>query len=213
MERLSIKLDRIEVGDFLRDWEGKSPKNLKLVNVRGCNGAGKSSVPLQMLRQDRATFIFTINGKEVATCFPNFKYLAMGKYRTKTGGLDGFKTNEETREVLEKLWTLPFNILMEGVISSTIFSTYAEMFKNLKNKHPNREIIVANFLPPLKTCLERVKKRNGGKEIDEKAVESKYNTVSRNADKFRLEDIKSLKLDNSEIALDETVGWFLSSVK
>lgn len=212
MNRVPILLERVEIDDFIKNVNIKFPKNLKLVNVRGCNGAGKSSVPLQMLRQDRGAFMFTLNGKDVATCFPNFRYLAMGKYRTKTGGLDGFKDNAQTKDVLEKIWDLPFNILMEGVIASTIFSTYAEMFKTYQTKIPRREVVVANFLPPLKTCLQRIQLRNGGKDIDEKAVTSKYNTVSRNSQKFSDEQIKSLNLDNSNIKLEETVDWFLSAV-
>lgn len=210
-----ILLTRVEISDYLEEhaWEAYS-RDLKLVNVRGCNGAGKSSIPLQMLATDRGAFMFTLNGKDVATAFPSYGYVAMGRYRTKTGGLDGFSGNEQTRAVLEALWPTNFSILMEGVISSTIFSTYVELFKELEQRtNPPRKIGVMNLLPPLETCLERVKSRNGGKEVKEDQIASKWRTIQRNAQKFVEAGLNSWVSDNSGIELHETVDWFLSEVE
>lgn len=217
-ERTPILLERIEISEFMNRYEKEQgehqPGALKLINIRGCNGAGKSSVPLQLLANDRRAFIFTLNGKDKATCFPSFGFVAMGRYRTKTGGLDGYSGNAETREVLEALWKTPFDIIMEGVISSTIFSTYAELFKELEQrKNPARKIGIMNLVPPLEVCLERVQSRNGGKEVDTKAITSKWNTVSRNAEKFKLEGLNSWVADNSGITLDQTLGWFYAELE
>lgn len=213
MARKPIELARVAIEDFLGSYTGSYPENLKLINIRGCNGAGKSSIPLSFLANDRGAFVFTLNGKDKATCFPSYGYVAMGRYRTKTGGLDGFKGNDETKEVLEALWKTPFNILMEGVISSTIFSTYAELFKELEQRDdPKRAIGIMNLVPPLEVCLARVQKRNGGNAVDEKAITSKWNTVNRNADKFKEEGLNSWKSDNSGITLNETLDWFFGEV-
>lgn len=214
MERKPIELERVALEDFVANFEGSMPENLKLVNIRGCNGAGKSSIPLSFFAADRGAFIFTVNGKDRATCFPSYGFVAMGRYRTKTGGLDGFKGNDETKEVLEALWKTPFSILMEGVISSTIFSTYADLFKQLETRDdPKRAIGIMNLVPPLQTALDRVQKRNGGKPVDEKAITSKWNTVDRNADKFKAEGLNSWKSDNSVIEREETLNWFLEEIK
>lgn len=213
MDRKPIEMQRVPLEDFLRDYNGDFPQDLKLVNVRGCNGAGKSSIPLQLLAKDRGAFIFTWKGKDKATCFPSFRFVAMGRYRTKTGGLDGFSGNEETIELLEALWKTPFDILMEGVISSTIFSTYAELFKELeKREDPKRAVGVMNLVPPLEVALGRVQSRNGGKEVDTKAITSKWNTVARNADKFKDAGLNSWVSDNSEISLDETLNWYFNEL-
>jgi hypothetical protein len=214
MDRKPIEMKRVPLEDFLHNYNGDFPSDLKLVNVRGCNGAGKSSIPLQLLSKDRGAFIFTWKGKDKATCFPSFRFVAMGRYRTKTGGLDGFSGNEETLELLEALWKTPFDILMEGVISSTIFSTYAELFKKLEQRNdPKRAVGIMNLVPPLEVALERVQGRNGGKEVDTKAITSKWHTVNRNADKFKEEGLNSWRSDNSGITLDETLNWFFDELK
>jgi hypothetical protein len=213
MDRKAIEMTRVPLEDFLNNYNGNFPEDLKLVNVRGCNGAGKSSIPLQLLAKDRGAFIFTWKGKDKATCFPSFRFVAMGRYRTKTGGLDGFSGNEETLDLLEALWKTPFDILMEGVISSTIFSTYAELFKELEKRNdPKRAVGVMSLVPPLEVALNRVQSRNGGKEVDTKAITSKWNTVSRNVDKFKEEGLNSWRSDNSGIALDETLNWFFGEL-
>ncbi|WP_270364008.1 hypothetical protein [Bacillus paranthracis] len=222
MERSSIKLKRIEVSDFIETLKQncggkiKYRKGLMLVNIRGCNGSGKSTVPLSMLAEDRGAFIFTIDGKDRATVFPSFGFVAMGRYRTKTGGLDGFKGNEETMQTLEALWETPFSILMEGVISSTIYSTYLNLFKELEERqNPNRKILIYNLLPPFEVCLERIKGRSPDTfhKIKVEQIEGKWRTVSRNAKKFADEGLDSIVVDNSSIKKQDTLKQFLNYVK
>ena len=223
MKRKPIKLKRMEITEFIENlkeqFEGgkiKYPKNLKLVNIRGCNGAGKSTVPIQMLMRDKAVFILTHKGKDRATVFPNFNFIAMGLYRTKTGGLDGYPNNATTLEILELLHKIPMNILMEGVISSTIFSTYAKLFTEIEKRNdPKRKVIIINLLPPLEVCFERIKKRSPEKfeKIKKDQVESKWRTIQKNAKKFQEVGLTSLLVDNSKVKLEETVDWFLNLVK
>ena len=65
-----------------------------------------------------------------------------------------------------------------------------------------------SITPPLEVCLDRIQKRNGGKDIDEKAVESKWNTVYRNVEFFSEQGLQSIAVDNSNIQRSETLGWF-----
>ncbi|GLI90898.1 nucleotide kinase domain-containing protein [Bacillus subtilis] len=213
---------RIEVSKFTEDMReafgGKIQyrSDLVLVNIRGCNGAGKSTVPMQMLQNDPGAFMLTVDGKDKATVFPSYGFVAMGRYFSKTGGLDGFKNNEETLKVLELLWELPFSIIMEGVISSTIFSTYCDLFKELeKRNNPKRAVGVLNLLPPFEVCLERIKKRTPEKfeSIKKDQIEGKWRTVNRNAQKFRDAGVISWDEDNSVININDTVSWFFSSIK
>lgn len=213
IERNPITLDRVAIEDFVKDYQGKYPKNMKLINIRGCNGSGKSSIPLQLLSKDRGAFVFTLNGKDKATCFPSYGIVALGRYKTKTGGMDGLKGNQEKFELLDALWNTPFSIIMEGVIDSTIYSTYMNLFKELEGKEPKRKIGIMNLLPPVEVALERIQRRNGGKTIDEKAVISKWHTVQRNAEKFKQEGLNSWVSDNSNITLDQTLDWFFEEVK
>lgn len=172
-----------------------------IVNIRGCNGAGKSSIPMSMLDDPKMYVIekpYNGKPKKIATVFPSYGWVVMGTYFNKTGGLDGFPNTDFTKKVF---WYLlkkfpEYNLMLEGVLASTVFSTYAELFKLAKKKYPEHEVYIVSLLPPLNTCLKRIQKRNGGKPIKEDLVESKWRTVQRNVQKFEHSGLTSLIWDN-----------------
>ena len=168
----------MDILDFYNQYKTDSPRNNLLVNVRGCNGAGKSTIPLSMIEDDPNTYEVTWfkNGKErpVATVIPKYNFIALGHYRTKCGGLDTFKSTDDVKDALEVFWGTNWNILMEGILSSTVYGTYADLFNTRQEVGPERSIIILNLLPPLESCLERIQARNGGKPIKEDLVEGKW---------------------------------------
>lgn len=185
-----------------------------LVNVRGTNGSGKSTIPLSMMDDPEMYIIekpFKGKNKKILTVFPTYGWAALGGYLTKTGGLDCLPNKEIKHKVLwyalKHLDT--YNIILEGVIDSTIFSTYRDLFREVKNKYPNREVVILNLTPPLNICLDRVQKRNGGKSVKEEQIESKYNTVVRNAEKFKHSGFRSIRWNNSKISKDRVLEVFL----
>jgi len=213
--RESIKLTRVDVIEEIKKFKENGisyPPNMKLVNIRGTNGSGKSTVPLQMLANDRATFMLTHKGQEIATVFPTYGFVALGKYRTKTGGLDGIRTTQDMKDILALVHFLPYSIIMEGILASTVYSTYAELFETYKEKAPKREVIVFNIIPEFDVIKERVLKRNGNKEVKWEQLESKWRTVKKNAGKFREAGFKSLEVDNSGIQIEDTLDWFFDLI-
>ena len=64
-----------------------------IVNLRGTNGSGKSSIPMSML-DDPEMYVVEkpYKGKlrKIATVFPSYGWIAMGTYFNKTGGIDTF---------------------------------------------------------------------------------------------------------------------------
>lgn len=221
--REPIICPKISITDMLdmwksSNWDKPEYSRNKIINIRGCNGAGKSTIPLSMLKDPFLTILtWNSDGKEkaFATMFPTYGFIAIGTYKNKTGGLDTYKTNEQTRIALELLWNSPFNIIMEGVIASTIKSTYVELFQSMSDKpylRP-RVVTIMSIVPPFQTCLDRIYSRNGGKEIDEKGVESKWNTVKRNVKFFEENGINSIEVDNSTIQKQDTLEWFLDIVR
>lgn len=102
--------------------------------------------------------------KKILTVFPNYGWVTLGTYFNKTGGLDGFPNKELT---IKALWYAlkkfpEYNVLLEGVIASTIFSTYADLFHEVQDIYPDMKIVIVNLLPPIEACLERIQQRNGG---------------------------------------------------
>lgn len=189
-----------------------------IVNVRGCNGAGKSTIPLQMMERDPYVFevVWRYQGVDriVATVFPSFQFLAIGKYQTKCGGLDSLKSTQEIKDAVDVLWDCSFHILMEGVLTSTVRSTYINLFNDMLHQHStSRQVIVFNILPPLEVCLNRIQARNGGKAIKSEQVRDKWDVVQRNHQYFLDANFLSLLVDNSGVERDDTLDWFFNQIK
>lgn len=191
-----------------------------IINIRGCNGAGKSTVPMSMMELDPDFEVVKLgvgkNGKPCApaiTVFHKLKWVALGTYFNKTGGMDTYGTNAETKTALfHALTNYPdYDILMEGVIASTIKSTYAELFKELQNY--GHQVLIMAFVPPLEVCLERIQQRNGGKPIKEDLVASKWHTVNSSVDYFREQGLTCLRIDTSKCSKESMLKNFLKTVE
>lgn len=189
-----------------------------LVNIRGCNGAGKSTIPMSMMN-DPTMWVHTIvdeAGKKISaiTVFPSYGWVALGTYFNKTGGMDTLKNNEITRRTL--LIALEefqdYNILMEGIMASTIRSTYVNLFHEVEQNWPIR-VIILNLLPPVEVAISRVYSRNGGKPINEEAVRGKWETVAKNAKVFSDEGFISIRVDSSKVKKKNMLKAFLATVK
>lgn len=213
LERKPIKLKRFDISEFVAKQVASEGQPLKVVNIRGTNASGKSTVPLQMLANDRGAYILTKEGNDVATVFPNYNFVAVGRYRTKTGGLDGIKTTAEAKELLDTLHVCSMDILFEGILCSTVFSTWAEQLKKHQNTSPNRKAGVLNIVNDLEVVKERLMKRNGGKEVKMEQIESKWKTVKKNVDKFREYDIESWETTNFGVPIEGTLQWFFNELK
>lgn len=184
-----------------------------LVNIRGCNGAGKSTIPIMMLQTDPESFeiVWNYEGKSriLATVFPKYQFLAIGRYHTKCGGLDSFKSTQEIKDAVDVLWDCNFHILMEGVISSTVRGAYIDLFQTMMQQHSiSRRVTIFNIIPSLETCLERIQQRNGGKPINTKLVENKHKLIVRNHQHFLDAGLHSIAVTNEQINVDTTLDWF-----
>lgn len=211
-------LPKVELSDLLDLHRNVEVVNNKLVNIRGCNGSGKSTIPLSMLESDDYAFEVTwqVNNKErvIGTVFPTHGYIALGHYHSKCGGMDCMKSTDEIKVAVEVLWHLNYNILMEGIMASTVRQTYIDLFQQLNERQSlKRDVIIYNLLPPLEVCLQRIQARNGGKPIKEDLVLSKWKTVSNNVQHFKNAGFKSFSVSNEDIAKDETLDWFFHQIE
>ncbi len=191
-----------------------------IVNIRGCNGAGKSTIPMSMMELDRKFEVIQLGvgktGKPCApaiTVFHKLKWVALGTYFNKTGGMDTYSTNLDTRKALRyALEHYPnYDIVMEGVIASTIKSTYAKLFRELEEE--GHQVLIMSFVPPLEVCLKRIQQRNGGKPIKEELVASKWRSVNSGVEYFREEGLTSLRIDTSKCSKKSMLRKFLKTVK
>lgn len=187
-----------------------------LVNIRGCNGSGKSTIPISMMDDPDMYIVekpYNGKSKRILTVFPSYGWVALGSYFNKTGGLDTFPNNKFTKKVLKYcIRHYPeYDILMEGIIASTIYSTYRDLFKLIERRYCITPVII-NFIPPLNIAIDRIYQRNCGKPINEDAVENKWNIVKRNHFKFKDDGFISLIVDTSACKKQEMLGNFLGIV-
>lgn len=191
-----------------------------LVNVRGCNGAGKSTIPMSMM-DDPKMYVHEIvgsDGKKISaiTVFPSYGWVALGTYFNKTGGLDTLKNNAVTKLTLfVALDGFPeYDVLMEGIMASTIRSTYIDLFHEVENYYGKKrlKVIVMSLLPPVDVALSRVYERNGGKPINEAAVAGKWNTVARNVTEFANAGFTSIKVNSAKVKKKNMLPAFLKTV-
>lgn len=191
-----------------------------LVNVRGCNGAGKSTIPMSMM-DDPNMYVHEIvgsDGKKISaiTVFPSYGWVALGTYFNKTGGLDTLKNNSVTKLTLfAALDGFPeYDVLMEGIMASTIRSTYIDLFHEVEDYYGKKQlkVIVVSLLPPVDVALSRVYKRNGGKPINEAAVAGKWNTVARNVTEFSNAGFISVRVNSAKVKKKNMLSAFLKTV-
>lgn len=192
--------------------------NQVLVNIRGCNGAGKSTIPMSMMN-DPDMFVEELrysDGKKVAsfTVFPNYGWIALGTYFNKTGGLDTIKGNERIRTVLYAAVGMypEYDIIMEGIICSTVFSSNSELFHEIEEE-AGLQVLILTLVPPFEECLKRIQLRNGGKPINELLVKNKYGSVVRSHEKFKSEGFTCVKVNTSKVTKRAMLDSFLKTVR
>lgn len=190
-----------------------------LVNIRGCNGAGKSTIPMSMM-DDPEMYVHEIRGSDgkrmsAITVFPTYGWVALGTYFNKTGGMDTLRDNWTTRMTLyAALDGFPeYNVLMEGIMASTIRSTYIDLFQEVQEYYgDDLTIMIISLLPPVEVAISRVYSRNGGKPINEEAVRGKWETVARNVAAFGEAGFTSITLNTAKIPKERMLRVFLKKV-
>lgn len=193
-----------------------------LVNIRGCNGAGKSTIPMSMM-DDPEMYVHEITGSDgkkisAITVFPTYGWVALGTYFNKTGGLDTLKNNAVTKLTLfAALDGFPeYDVLMEGIMASTIRSTYIDLFHEVEDyyweKGEELKVLIISLLPPVEVALQRVYRRNGGKHIKEEQVAGKWATVERNVKAFAEAGFTSLRVNSAKVRKKDMLMAFFKTV-
>lgn len=191
--------------------------NRVLVNIRGCNGSGKSTIPLSMMG-DPDMCVETLvdsSGQKVAafTVFPSYGWVALGTYFNKTGGMDTLSCLEAIKTALHAAICLypDFDILMEGILCSTTFSSYAALFHEIEKTY-GIQVIILSLMPPVEEAIKRVYARNGGKPVKEDLIEAKWGMVYRSHQKFKNDGFIACRVDSSKVQKDRMLNAFLKTI-
>lgn len=193
-------------------------KQRVLVNIRGCNGSGKSTIPLSMLDDPELSesYIYSSDAKRIATItvFPTYGWVALGKYSNKCGGLDTIKSIDIVERVLEyALIRYPkYDLIMEGILCSTTYSSYADMYHKVEKKYSVQPIILS-LMPPVEVCLARIQERNGGKPIKENLVADKWGMVYRSHKKFKAAGFTTVRVNTERVSRDKMQTAFFKTIE
>lgn len=160
---------------------------MTIINLRGANGSGKSTVAFKLMERQPTGFVKEVQLAEYTTpkgarrAVPGYHLLGLdlivvGPYRTQCGGCDGIKTQELIKQSVHVARGIARHVFFEGVIVSTLFSGYLEASRLLREEM-GEGITWAYLDTPLETCLSRIQTRNGGKTINEQLVADKVRSI------------------------------------
>lgn len=177
----------------------KTDKPMCAINLKGCNGSGKSTVPIRMIDQEKGHIYLTTridDKKPVGTILPVMGVVVLGTYLTNCGGCDSLSDTKKVQELLKDLWPKGLHIMFEGVIVGDIYSTFKDLMLSFNEVWP-RDISFCFMGTRYKECLRRIQGRNGGKAINEELVQQKYKNSLRHITGYAEEGIDCKVLDTT----------------
>jgi hypothetical protein len=209
-------MEKVHYKELLK---ASKPVGRRVVNVKGANGSGKSTIPLQLQQSDPDSFIVvsdTFGPKQVvATVFPSYGWLALGEYRTQCGGCDAIGAGDDIQLSLRLAWLLDYDILFEGVIVADIRSTYHQLLVHLNNseRYADRRAIMLFPTTTVEECLRRIQARNGGKPINEQLVRDKHENNRKSREWYLAEGKLEVVDFDTTIPIGTILPAFLEAVK
>jgi len=153
-----------------------------IINIRGTNGSGKTHLIKKLIDLHEADYIYPKGDlamiKAEAICLDKKLYI-IGDYPefAPHGGCDGIKTTAEVVNLVMK-YSEKGHVIFEGVIVSTVFSSWFEVDMTL-----DIPWLWFSLNTPIETCFDNIQLRNGGLSINEDLVKSKVKSVLSSAKK------------------------------
>ncbi len=155
---------------------------MTIVNLRGTNGSGKSTVAFALIEGAREIALAPYQTPKGAQRFvagyhnPALDLIVVGPYRTQCGGCDGIATQALIKESVKLAARRAQHVFFEGVIVSTLYSGYRVLSDELRAEGHHYSWLYLDT--PLEVCLARIQTRNGGKPIKEDLVADKIKSIA-----------------------------------
>lgn len=183
-----------------------------VVNVRGSNGAGKTTIAKQLLAlsNDKYYALHPETRKPYATILYDLQWVLVGVYDEDKGmgGCDGLKTMAEVKSILlELIETYPgYWVFIEGLIISTTTTIYNYLLELEKSHDIVPKVVILRA--SLEGCLKRLEKRRGTPLENTNGVADKCELVLRH--QYKPEHVTYIDVDN--VAEEDMVRRFLEAV-
>lgn len=162
---------------------------MRVIQIRGSHGTGKSTCVRQFT--ERHNFIpveIKTNKQTIRLLFGGGIYV-VGRYDTDCGGVDSeIHDKDVLKEVIAKIAKRnPRCVVFEAEIYGETFKLSSEVKKI--SEHFGGHYTALQFITKTGNAVERIKKRNGGKNVDVKKIDEKARRSLLSA--IKLEEIGS----------------------
>ena len=171
----------------------------RIVNIRGANGSGKSTVVRRILEfyGEGTVEAFTPPGRKrplYYTCervgYVPLKIL--GGYETPTGGCDTILDVSVVFDLAKTFADAGFDVLYEGILAQHSAPRLLEL-------HKAYNVTVIVLTTPIEDCVESVRQRRRDRgderELDPTNVQKEFKSVLSSTRRLQGEGVKILKLD------------------
>lgn len=145
-----------------------------IVNLRGTSGSGKTTIVRHILSQGTWKKWTDEKGKVLAYYNEEKMWAIIGSYENVCGGCDTIRTQDEIGERIRLFANTGYNVLFEGLLTSTLSSRWEKFSKEI--------VPIANMLfwyvnTPIEECLCRIEARRAARGT--KTPLNPKNTVER----------------------------------
>ena len=194
---------------------------MKIIQIKGANGSGKTTIVKQLIASsNNVRELKGLDDSGVhATYMSDLGWAAIGKYpdKSKMGGCDNLKTIDNIKSAIcktieycgdEGAW-----IVFEGMMISTIKSTFYNFLRELPGMYPDYNIEPMFVI--LDACTEKCVSRIMGRgtmrtNLNLENIRNKCNIVRRHAKTYDQDLVRWMKVDS--IGVDNMLPVFLELV-
>jgi hypothetical protein len=186
------------------------PRQRVVINIRGTNSSGKSTIVRKMMDKFSAKPAFTDKRKIWAyEVWFEPRFWVLGDYTKPLGGCDGIRTIPEVMSHVKHLATNNGNVLFEGILVSILAEPWIELAKSMTDTH----FIFATLDTPLEKCIRRAEKRK--EKVKNASCNPDYIRAKYQAVQETHEILKKAKLDVRRLshthATQTLINWLLES--
>lgn len=168
-----------------------------IISLRGCSGAGKSTVAFEIMKRWPFKELLDGTGKimgyqgDIGLDKP---LLIVGKYKTQCGGCDSIHTQQEIYDrVIE--YAKQGHVLFEGLLLSGGYGKVGSLSEVLP------DFVFATLDTPLDVCLDRVRQRRlkagNEKPLNTKNTESKFKSTRQVHTRMTAEGKRAVWIDHT----------------
>ena len=188
---------------------------MKIIQIRGNNGTGKTTIVREFINKNESEIISVHVGKRDIECHKIGNIIIIGRYdKGMCGGCDAaIRTADELKETIAKICkTLkPEVLVFEGVMYGKSVSFTQEIY--IYSRAVRAEFLAICLEPPFDTTLERIYGRNGGNDVNVKALESGWRGSIRSNAKLRAMKVPMVTYNTGQMTLEEMGGVLEDAIK